>query len=51
MELQVIDIETVEDADDAVLQNMADALSCPKEFVAVQLGGLYVIFSIILNWD
>ncbi|KAH7178894.1 hypothetical protein DER46DRAFT_622434 [Fusarium sp. MPI-SDFR-AT-0072] len=35
----VIDDATVQDADDEVLQKMADALKCPKDFVAPQLGG------------
>ncbi|WKT42098.1 hypothetical protein QSH57_006904 [Fusarium oxysporum f. sp. vasinfectum] len=35
----VIDDATVQDADDEILQKMADALNCPKDFVAPQLGG------------
>ncbi|KAL1855448.1 hypothetical protein Plec18170_004168 [Paecilomyces lecythidis] len=35
----VVDDETVHDADDTVLQKMGEALSCPKEFVPVQLSG------------
>ncbi|KAI4953629.1 hypothetical protein J4E91_002477 [Alternaria rosae] len=35
----VIDSPEVKKADDAALDKMAQALSCPKELVAVQLGG------------
>ncbi|KAG7434804.1 putative transcriptional regulatory protein [Fusarium oxysporum f. sp. raphani] len=35
----VIDDATVQDADGEILQKMADALNCPKDFVAPQLGG------------
>jgi nucleoside-diphosphate-sugar epimerase len=36
----VVDNESVAEADDEVLQMMGDALGCPKELVAMQLGGL-----------
>lgn len=35
----VVDSEVVQEADDAILAKMGEALGCPKEFVAVQLGG------------
>jgi len=36
----VIDEESVEEADEEVLQKIGDALGCPKELVNMQLGGL-----------
>jgi hypothetical protein len=38
---KVVDDEVVKKADDAALEKMGHALHCPKEFVAVQLGGKY----------
>lgn len=38
----VIDSPEVKKADDAALDKMAQALSCPKELVAVQLGGIEI---------
>ncbi|KAJ4366179.1 hypothetical protein N0V83_007814 [Neocucurbitaria cava] len=35
----VVDNEVVKEADDVILAEMGEALGCPKEFVAVQLGG------------
>ncbi|UPL00349.1 hypothetical protein LCI18_011283 [Fusarium solani-melongenae] len=35
----LVDDETVQDADDEALDGMATALSCSRDFVAVQLGG------------
>ncbi|KAJ9296294.1 hypothetical protein DTO271G3_5435 [Paecilomyces variotii] len=35
----VVDDETVHDADEAVLEKMGQALACPKELVPVQLSG------------
>lgn len=35
----IVDTEDVMKADDAALEKMGEALNCPKEFVAVQLGG------------
>lgn len=38
----VVDTEHVQKVDDSALEKMAEGLGCPKEFVAVQLGGMYV---------
>lgn len=40
-ERNVVDSDKVVMADDAAMEKMAEALRCPKEFVAVQIGGKY----------
>lgn len=35
----IVDDETVHDANEAVLEKMGQALACPKELVPVQLSG------------
>jgi hypothetical protein len=42
-----VDDNTVETADEAVLNKMGQALGCPKEFVRLQLGGRHVHSSIV----
>lgn len=44
---RIIDDEAVRNVDDAALQKMAQALDCPKEFVALQIGGRYVQLSCV----
>jgi hypothetical protein len=36
---QIVNTESVEVADDVALQQMGDALGCPKEMVPLFLGG------------